>query len=178
MSLSTNVRPPRFIPSVVTKVNVGCRSGCVFPELCPVSNRGFGHPSMLLPTAVPAVWLGRFGQILKWEGRSSCASEVGRSCCLTGAGEQGKMQTSKTSPCWHLASMVAADPNSSQTAVSWGIHGSTTLGAWHGSSSQLPKALPLHPAHCCLWISWAFAVSQPSTANSFRPSGNFAKVWR
>lgn len=67
MSLSTNVRPPRFIPQVVTRVNVGCRRRCVFPELYPVSNRDFRHPSVL-STTVPAVWLGCSGQSMKWEG--------------------------------------------------------------------------------------------------------------
>lgn len=54
MRLNTNVRPPRFVPSVVTKVNVGHRSRCVFPEMYPVSNRDSRH-SPMIATAVPAV---------------------------------------------------------------------------------------------------------------------------
>lgn len=172
MSRSTNVRPPRFIPSIVTKATVGCRSRCVFPEPCPVSNRDVRHPSRL--PAVPAVWLGSSGQSMKWEGRSSCAAELGRRCCLAGAGEQ----TSKIGPWWHLASMTAADLNSSQITISQGslsFHGSTTLGPWQGSSSQLPRVPPLHPARCCVRISWPFAVTQSSRANNFRPSGNLPK---
>lgn len=157
MSPSTNVRPPKFIPSVLTKVNVGCRRMCVFPELRPVSNKDFKCPSM------PVVWLGSSRQSMEQDGRNSCASEGSRSCCLTAARKQGKMQASKSSPWWHLTSMMAADPNSFQIAISRG-NLSFQGGAWQGSSSPLPRAPPLHlNAAPCEYCS--SAVSHSSRAN-------------
>lgn len=55
-------------------------------------------------------------------------------------------------PWWHLASMMAAVPNSFQITVGHAnpcFHG----GVWQGSSSQLPGALPLYPEHSSVWTS-------------------------
>lgn len=114
-------------------------------------------------------------------GRVWSEREVGRSYRLAGAGEQGKMQTSKISPWGHLASTMAADSSSSQITTNQGrspFHGSSTISAWQGSSSQFPIAVPLHPAHCCVWPSWPFLwvslQGQKSGGNSTLAHGRAA----
>lgn len=166
MSLSTNVRPPRFSPSVLPKVNVGCRRRCACPELCPVSNKDCRHPSM------PAAWPGSSGQSMEWDGRNSCASEGSRSCCLTGAAGQGQMQANQSSLWCHLASMMAADPSSFQIPVGHGnpsFHG----GAWQGSSSQLPRAAPTAPwvLLCVSTIPLLWVTLQGPTTSDLLKSG-------
>lgn len=107
MSLSTNVRPPRFVPSLVTKVNVGCRRRCVFPDLYPVSNRDFRHPSVL-PTTVPAVWLECSGQSVKWEGSwqklQACRSRRARQ-------DADKQDQPMRASCFHDGSRSQLLPN-------------------------------------------------------------------
>lgn len=149
MSLSTNVRPPRFVPSLVTKVNVGCGKRCVFPDLYPVSNRDFRHPSVL-PTTVPAVWLECSGQSVKWEGSwqklQACRSRRARQ-------DADKQDQPMRASCFHNGSRFQLLPNHHKPGKV-PFHGSSTISAWQGSSSQFPIAVPLRPAHCCVWTSW------------------------
>lgn len=161
MSLSTNVRPPRFIPSVLTKVNAGCRRRCAFPELCPVSNKDFRHSSM------PAVWLGSSGQSMEWDGRNSCALKAAEAA--VSQEQESKARCRQTSPalvapCFHDGSRSQILPSHCRpwtTLLSWGCLAGQQLPTPQ-SSPATPWALFCVNTLPLLWVT----LQGPTTSDS------------